>query len=68
MDTVLSHIYPAEKAKADFDIGVVRITATEYETRLPWRRQPSHTLRAPGERPAPSTVRRRGKFAPRSDH
>ena len=32
MKTVLSHIDPAENAKADFDIGVVRITATEYAT------------------------------------
>jgi hypothetical protein len=32
MKTVLSHIDPAENAKADFDIGVVRITPTEYET------------------------------------
>ena len=25
---------PTEKAKADFDVGVVRITANEYETAL----------------------------------
>ena len=34
MDSVLAHIDPAEKAKADFDVGVVRITAGEYETAL----------------------------------
>lgn len=34
MNTVLSHIDPAEKAKADFQTGVVRITASEYETAL----------------------------------
>jgi len=34
MDTVLSHIDPAENAKADFQAGVVRITANEYDTAL----------------------------------
>jgi hypothetical protein len=34
MDTVLSQIDPAENAKGDFDTGVVRITANEYETAL----------------------------------
>ena len=34
MNTVLSHIDPAENAKADFQAGVVRITANEYETTL----------------------------------
>jgi hypothetical protein len=34
MDTVLSQIDPAENAKADFQAGVVRITANEYETAL----------------------------------
>jgi hypothetical protein len=34
MSTVLSQIDPAENAKADFDAGVVRITANEYETTL----------------------------------
>jgi hypothetical protein len=34
MNRVLSQIDPAEKAKADFDAGVVRITAHEYETAL----------------------------------
>jgi hypothetical protein len=34
MSTVLSQIDPAEKAKADFQAGVVRITAHEYETTL----------------------------------
>jgi hypothetical protein len=34
MSTVLSQIDPAEKAKADFQAGVVRITASEYETAL----------------------------------
>jgi hypothetical protein len=34
MKTVLSQIDPAEKAKADFQAGVVRITANEYETAL----------------------------------
>jgi hypothetical protein len=32
MSTVLSQIDPAENAKADFQAGVVRITAGEYET------------------------------------
>jgi hypothetical protein len=34
MQTVLSRIDPSEKAKADFQAGVVRITANEYETAL----------------------------------
>jgi hypothetical protein len=34
MNTVLSQIDPAENAKADFEAGVVRITASEYETAL----------------------------------
>jgi len=34
MHAVLSQIDPAEKAKADFDTGVVRITAHEYETAI----------------------------------
>ena len=34
MHAVLSQIDPAEKAKADFEAGVVRITANEYETAL----------------------------------
>ena len=34
MSAVLSQIDPAEKARADFDLGVVRITAGEYETAL----------------------------------
>lgn len=34
MKTVLSRIPPSEDAKADFDAGVVRITADEYETTL----------------------------------
>jgi len=32
MSTVLSQIEPAENARADFEAGVVRITANEYET------------------------------------
>src|SRR5690242_12528724 len=32
MSAVLPRLDPAEKAKADFDVGVVRITAGEYET------------------------------------
>jgi hypothetical protein len=32
MSAVLSKMGPAEKAKADFDTGVVRITPGEYET------------------------------------
>ena len=32
MSTVLSQIDPAEGARADFEAGVVRITANEYET------------------------------------
>jgi hypothetical protein len=34
MNTVLSQIDPAENARADFEAGVVRITANEYETTL----------------------------------
>lgn len=34
MSSVLSQIDPAENAKADFEAGVVRITAHEYETAL----------------------------------
>ena len=34
MNTVLSQIHPAGNAKADFQAGVVRITASEYETAL----------------------------------
>jgi hypothetical protein len=34
MDTVLSQIDPAGNAKADFQAGVVRITANEYDTAL----------------------------------
>jgi hypothetical protein len=34
MNAVLSQIDPAENARADFDMGVVRITANEYEAAL----------------------------------
>lgn len=34
MSTVLSRIDPAENARADFEAGVVRITASEYEAAL----------------------------------
>jgi hypothetical protein len=34
MSTVLAQIGPSENARADFDKGVVRITASEYETAL----------------------------------
>ena len=34
MSAVLAQIDPSEKAKADFDVGVVRITTHEYETAL----------------------------------
>ena len=34
MSAVLSQIDPAENARADFEAGVVRITAHEYETAL----------------------------------
>ena len=34
MNTVLSQIDPAENAKADFETGVVRITANEFATAL----------------------------------
>ena len=46
MNTVLSQIDPAENAKADFQAGVVRITANEYETALAVaaRRAPSRTF------------------------
>jgi len=32
MQTVLARIDPSEKAKADFSVGVVRVTPHEYET------------------------------------
>jgi hypothetical protein len=44
MNTVLSQIDPAGNAKADFQTGVVRITAHEYEA-----------ARAVAARRAPST-------------
>ena len=34
MSAVLSQIGPSETAKADFDAGIVRITASEYEAAL----------------------------------
>jgi hypothetical protein len=34
MSAVLSQIDTSEGARADFDAGVVRITANEYETAL----------------------------------
>ena len=34
MHVVLSQLGPAENARADFDTGVVRITANEFETAL----------------------------------
>jgi hypothetical protein len=34
MNAVLSQLEPAANAKADFQVGVVRITAHEYETAL----------------------------------
>jgi hypothetical protein len=34
MSTVLSQIDPSKNARADFEVGVVRITASEYETAL----------------------------------
>ena len=34
METVLSQIDRSENARADFQVGVVRITAHEYETAL----------------------------------
>lgn len=34
MSAVLSQIDTAEGARADFEVGVVRITANEYETAL----------------------------------
>ena len=34
MSAVLSQIDPAENARAEFEAGVVRITAGEYETAL----------------------------------
>jgi hypothetical protein len=34
MSIVLSQMDPSEKARADFDVGVVRITANEYATAL----------------------------------
>jgi EVE domain len=34
MNVVLSRLDPSAKAKADFDVGVVRITEHEYETVL----------------------------------
>ena len=46
MDTVLSQIDPAENAKADFQTGVVRITAGEYETALAVAAGRAHSPRA----------------------
>ena len=34
MNAVLSQIGPSESAKADFEVGLVRISANEYETAL----------------------------------
>ena len=34
MAAVLAEMDPSQKAKADFELGVVRITTTEYETAL----------------------------------
>lgn len=34
MSSVLSHLDPAGGARADFEMGVVRITANEYETAI----------------------------------
>ena len=34
MSTVLSHVDQSEGARADFEAGVVRITASEYETAI----------------------------------
>jgi hypothetical protein len=34
MSAVLSQIGPSENAKADFDVGVVQITAKEYQAAL----------------------------------
>jgi hypothetical protein len=34
MKAVLSQMDPADNAKSDFQAGVVRITASEYETAL----------------------------------
>ena len=50
MNTVLSHIDPAGNARADFQAGVVRITANEYETAL---------AVAPGRAPSTGSSRRR---------
>ena len=59
MNTVLSQIDPAENAKADFQAGVVRITATEYETALAVAagraRRPSLPDASPGATAAPSS-------------
>ena len=38
MSTVLSQLDPVGDARADFETGVVRITANEYETALAARR------------------------------
>jgi hypothetical protein len=41
IDAVLSQLDPSENAKADFRVGVVRITANEYETTLAVAAEPA---------------------------
>jgi hypothetical protein len=43
MNTVLSQIDPADNAKADFQAGVVRITANEYDTALAVAAERAHS-------------------------
>jgi hypothetical protein len=50
MYAVLSQIDPAENARADFEMGVVRITAHEFETALAVAAQRASSTGWPGRR------------------
>jgi hypothetical protein len=53
MYTVLAVMDPSQKARADFEFGVVAITATEYQTAL-------SVAAGPPETPDPDSTARRG--------
>lgn len=48
MSTVLARIDPVENARADFEAGVVRITAREYETALAVAAERAPSAGSPG--------------------
>ena len=54
MYTVLAVMDPSQKARADFEFGVVRITATEYQTAL-------SVVAGPTETPDPDSTARVGE-------